>query len=136
MKEVFKNRCLLLFVAMSLVLTSCKDKYAEIVFDNQIFDFGTIVQGDKVVHDFKFTNTGNADLVITDAKGSCGCTVPEYPTEPIEPGESGIIKVSFNSAGKSGETSKTVTITCNVKDGAKILYIKAKINVPKKRQKN
>ena len=107
-------------------------KYPVMTFENEEHDFGTIKQGDKVVTVFKFKNTGEADLTITAARGSCGCTVPEYPKTPIKPGESGDIKVSFNSKGKHGETSKTVTIMCNIKEGNKILKIKANIEVPEK----
>lgn len=133
MGQLIKRRNLLFLFALTAVLVSChKEQFAEMTFDNQIHDFGKIFQGDKVTHDFKFTNTSTADLVITDARGSCGCTVPKYPKEPIKPGKSGVIKVSFNSAGKLGETSKTVTIMCNVKEGSKVLYIKSIIDVPAK----
>ena len=101
-------------------------------FDTTEHDFGTIKQGDKVTHDFKFTNTGESDLLISNAKGSCGCTVPEYPKEPIKPGESGNIKVSFNSTGKSGQTEKSVTIMVNTKEKHQILKIKANIETPVK----
>ena len=107
-------------------------KYPEMTFDHEEHDFGTIKQGDNVSYDFKFKNTGEADLTITSARGSCGCTVPEYPKTPIKVGESGTIKVSFDSKGKRGETSKTVTIMCNTKEGNKLLTIKANIEVPKK----
>ncbi|WP_333600523.1 DUF1573 domain-containing protein [Flavobacterium sp.] len=124
----------LLFVVATLALTtSCKKEAyteTEITFDTTEHDFGTITQGDKVSYDFKFKNTGTSNLLITDAKGSCGCTVPEYPKGDIKPGEEGDIKVSFNSAGKIGETSKTVTLMCNVKGGSKVLNIKSNI-VPK-----
>ncbi len=106
-------------------------KYPVISFDNEVHDFGTIQQGDKPTYDFAFKNTGEADLTIISARGSCGCTVPEYPKTPIKAGESGNIKVSFDSKGKQGETSKTVTLTCNTKEGNKILTIKANIEVPK-----
>jgi hypothetical protein len=107
-------------------------KYPTITFEHEEHDFGTIQQGDKVVYDFKFKNTGEADLMITSARGSCGCTVPDYPKTPIKVGESGKIHVWFTSAGKHGETSKTVTLLCNTKEGNKILTIKANIKVPKK----
>ena len=107
-------------------------KYPTITFEHEEHDFGTIQQGDKVVYDFKFKNTGEADLTITSARGSCGCTVPEYPKTPIKVGKTGKIKVSFDSTGKHGETSKTVTLLCNTKEGNKILTIKANIEVPKK----
>ncbi|MFZ4678956.1 MAG: DUF1573 domain-containing protein [Flavobacterium sp.] len=111
---------------------SVDGKYPTITFENEEHDFGSIKQGDKVVYDFKFENTGEADLTITSARGSCGCTVPEYPKTPIKVGKTGNIKVSFDSTGKHGETSKTVTLLCNTKEGNKILTIKANIEVPKK----
>lgn len=127
----------LVAVVALLVLTgACKQeaategKFAKMTFDTEEHDFGTIQQGDKVSYDFKFKNTGEADLVITQAKGSCGCTVPDYPKTPIKVGAPGTIKVSFNSRGKHGETSKTVTIMCNTAEGNKILKIKANIEVP------
>lgn len=87
--------------------------YAKIEFENAEFDFDTINQGDKVDHIFKFKNTGKADLNIADAKASCGCTVPEWTKTPIKSGESGELKIIFDSAGKSGEQNKTVTLTTN-----------------------
>ena len=111
---------------------SIDGKYPTITFEHEEHDFGTIQQGDKVVYDFKFKNTGEADLTITSARGSCGCTVPEYPKTPITIGKTGNIKVSFDSTGKHGATSKTVMLLCNTKEGNKILTIKANIEVPKK----
>ena len=86
--------------------------------DEETFDFGTINDGDVVTHVFKITNTGSEPLVISNAKGSCGCTVPEWPRDAIAPGQHGEIKVTFNSSGKGapGEGSnqhKRVTLTAN-----------------------
>ena len=107
-------------------------KYPEMTFVEKEFDFGDIKQGDKVDHTFNFKNTGEADLIITNAQASCGCTIPDYPKDtPIKPGESGKIKVTFNSAGKSGPTMKTITISCNTESGNELLKIKTTINVPK-----
>ena len=119
-------------VSAELTPVPADGKYPVITFEEDEYDFGTIKQGDKVVHDFKFKNTGEADLKIAFAKGSCGCTVPEYPKTPIKVGESGNIKVSFDSKGKQGETTKTVSLMCNTKEGNKILKIKANIEVPAK----
>lgn len=94
-------------------------------------DFGSINQGDAVEYKFKFTNTGNEPLVIEDAKGSCGCTVPSYPKEPVAPGAEGEILVKFNSAGKEGQNSKTVTLTANTEPISTILTIKANVEVKK-----
>lgn len=88
-------------------------KLAAITFDRYEHNFGKVEEGKVVETTFKFTNTGANDLIISDAKGSCGCTVPYYPKEPIKPGESGEIKVSYDSKGKSGIQNKQVTITAN-----------------------
>lgn len=81
--------------------------------EKAIHEFGDIKQGDKVSYEFKFKNVGKTPLIITDASATCGCTVPEYPKNPIKPGEEGVIKVVFDSAGKLGLQDKVVTITSN-----------------------
>lgn len=86
---------------------------ARIVFDEDTYDFGQVKAGEKVSHIFKFTNTGKMPLLITSARSTCGCTVPEWPKEAIAPGEKGELKVVFNSEGKSGRQSKPVTILAN-----------------------
>lgn len=98
-----------------------------IKFETMEHDFGKIKQGDKVKYAFKFTNSGKEPLVINSAKGSCGCTVPNYPKEPIAPGATGVIDVEFNSAGKSGNQSKTVTISANTDPNPTRLTIKSTI---------
>ena len=102
-------------------------KFPVMTFDKTEHDFGTINDGDKVTYSFTFKNTGASDLIISNAVGSCGCTVPEYPKEPLKPGESAKMKVSFNSAGKSGRQQKTVTIATNTATGKETLTIKANI---------
>ena len=94
------------------------------------FNFGSIKQGDVVTHEFSFTNVGKEPLIITQASGSCGCTVPLWPKEPIKKGEKGVIKVTFNSAGKMGLQDKTVTITSNAKSNPKIIHIKGTVEKP------
>lgn len=86
-----------------------------ITFDEMTHNFGNITEGEKVEYSFKFTNTGDRDLLITDATSSCGCTVPEWPKEPIKPGKSSYMKVVFNSAGKEGYTEKEIIIRANTK---------------------
>ena len=102
-------------------------KYPKITFDTPTHDFGDIQEGEKVNCSFSFTNTGEADLVIIDAVGSCGCTIPKYPEEPIKPGEKKNIEVYFDSKGKIGNTTKTVTITSNCKIQQTILTIHSNI---------
>ncbi len=96
-------------------------------FEEELHDFGTIKDGDVVEHVFKFVNTGEAPLIITDAKATCGCTVPEKPTEPIPVGETGEIKVRFNSKGKPGIQNKTVTLTANTWPTTQRIRIKANV---------
>lgn len=96
-------------------------------FAEEDYDFGTINEGDVVEHIFKFTNDGEQALVIQSAKGSCGCTVPEWPKEPIGVGETGEILVKFNSKGKPNVQNKTVTITANTWPKITKLRIKAMV---------
>lgn len=87
---------------------------AVIAWDKSTHDFGDVFQGDKVEHTFRFTNTGNKDLVITNIEVTCGCTTPKgWPRDPIAPGGSGELTVAFNSAGKIGKQNKVITITSN-----------------------
>lgn len=100
------------------------DKYPVMSFTETTYDFGTINQGEAQEHVFTFTNTGEAYLVIVDAKSSCGCTVPQYPKTPIAPGETGEMLVKFNGSGKN-QVSKTVTVTANTQKGKEMISIKA-----------
>lgn len=102
----------------------------EMVFEVLEFNFGTIKQGESVTHEFTFVNNGKEDLVITNAQGSCGCTVPQYPKEAIVKGAKGVIKVTFNSAGKMGLQDKTVTLTSNAKNSPIILHLKGTVEAP------
>ena len=94
------------------------------------YNFGEMLQGESVTHDFILKNTGDADLIISAAKGSCGCTVPEWPKTPIAKGEEATIKVTFNSAGKSGKQNKTVTLVTNAIPNTKVLTINGNVIVP------
>ena len=90
-------------------------------FDATEWDFGEIDQGDAVEYAFKFKNSGTDPLIITNAKGSCGCTVPEWPREPVAPGETGVIDVKFNSKG--------VTLTTNMIPSQQVLIVKGQVNI-------
>ena len=96
-------------------------------FKTEAHDFGKINEGEKVSYSFEFTNSGNADLLITSATGSCGCTVPEYSKDPIPPGKSGIIHVTFDSSGKEGHQNKTVTIVANTIPNSKVISITGEV---------
>ena len=145
----------LIFLLVSLVLVSCNsssdektittdlvnspltaNSNAEKVLTPNIemletsYNFGEIQQGESVTHDFILKNTGDADLIISAAKGSCGCTVPEWPKTPIAKGEEAAIKVTFNSAGRSGKQNKTVTLVTNAIPNTKVLTINGNVIVP------
>jgi hypothetical protein len=92
-------------------------------FAKESHDFGQVNEGDKVVFDFFFTNTGKSALIIRNATATCGCTVPEYPKQPLAPGKTGIIHVVFNSTGKSGMQNKIITLTTNTFKGNEELHL-------------
>ena len=102
-------------------------KYPKFDFQETSYDFGTVNEGDIVNHIFKFTNTGEAPLVIKNAVASCGCTVPSWPKEPIAPGANGEIEVNFNSKGKPNQQTKTITITANTDPTISRLTIKGMV---------
>ena len=100
---------------------------AEIEFEKDTHDYGTIKQNANGVYEFKFKNTGTQPLMISNAKGSCGCTVPEWPREPIAPGESGVIKVKYDTK-RPGPFSKSVTLQSNaVNEPTKTIRIKGNV---------
>lgn len=99
-------------------------KGPEITFEENSFDFGDIKEGDVVEHVFKFENTGTEPLIISNAKVSCGCTVPNYPKgEPIAPGATAELTVKFNSRGKMGQQNKIIRIVSNIGEDRSIKII-------------
>ncbi|PHN03101.1 DUF1573 domain-containing protein [Flavilitoribacter nigricans] len=98
-------------------------------FEETTYDFGTVAEGTKVSQIFTFTNTGDEPLVLSDAKGSCGCTVPQWPIEPIMPGESASITVEFNSKGKMGKRMQRITITANTEPPQTFLALTGEVEV-------
>lgn len=101
----------------------------EIEFETETINYGEIEKGADGVREFKFTNTGKSPLIISNARGSCGCTVPTWPKEPIKPGEDGVIKVKYDT-NRQGPINKSVTITSNAKTPTKVLRIKGNVIVP------
>lgn len=121
-----KKLIFILFALISISLTAtAQEKHAEIKFEESTHDFGKFTTKDAVQKcTFKFTNVGNAPLVIHQAVASCGCTVPTYTKKPIKPGESGEIKVSYNGAGKfPGHFKKSITVRTNGMPEMVRLYI-------------
>ncbi len=99
-------------------------------FETDLYDFGEVSQGEKVAYSYTFTNEGEADLVITSAQGSCGCTVPTWPKEPIKAGQSAQIDVVFDSNGKTGKQHKKVTIVANTSPATNVVAITGKVIAP------
>jgi hypothetical protein len=153
MRKLLKIRRLLAVVVMGLcVLTACEDKtegklstdlvtspksatetsdkQAAIKFDKEEHDFGTLLQGEVVSYSFHFTNVGNMPLIVSEVGSSCGCTVGDYPREPIAPGKTGSIKVTYNSAGHHGFQSRYLTVMTNTNPAKTTLRIKGKVQTP------
>ena len=98
----------------------------EITFESEIIDYGTIEHNANGVREFKFKNTGKEPLIISNARGSCGCTVPTWPHEPIMPGESNVIQVKY-STDRVGHFTKTITLSSNAKTSTKTLTIQGDV---------
>jgi len=96
-------------------------------FEQNIFDFGTATDGDLVEHNFVFKNEGKTDIIIANASASCGCTVPNYPKNPVKPGDTAHINVVFNTKGKVGKSEKTITILANTIPAETHLSIKGEV---------
>ncbi|PCH53747.1 MAG: hypothetical protein COC22_01765 [Flavobacteriaceae bacterium] len=150
------KRITIIYIAiLSLVVVSCKENATSkikdanlktakerdavidlgspiIEFDKTDFDFGTINEGDVVDGVFKITNVGKVDLLITNAKASCGCTVPVWPKEAIKPGESAELKFSFNSRGKRGVQNKSITLKTNTAKVTEVIHLKGTVTPKKK----
>lgn len=130
------KRTLNTFLLMALVLSlfnaaptefeKYDSKVAVIKFKTEVIDYGIIKQNSDGIRIFTFINEGDAPLLITNVKTSCGCTVPSYSKTPIMPGDSGELKIKYNTK-KIGAFTKTVTVTSNAQGGHKILKIKGKI---------
>lgn len=110
------------------------DMLSEMTFDNLNHDFGDIIEKQKVEHTFKFKNTGNVDLLINNCEAACGCTVPSWPKQPIKPGETGEIKVVFDSDGRSGVNNKMVTVYANIPDNKIVLNFRANVRAIQNQQ--
>ena len=107
---------------------------ASIEFNKEVHDYGTVKNGADGSCIFEFKNTGDSPLIISNAKGSCGCTVPEWPKEPIAPGSKGVIKVNYDTM-RTGEINKSVTITSNAVNAPdKVVFIKGNVLAPENTQ--
>jgi hypothetical protein len=142
----FRNQTLACFFIVGLALISCDKKPSEssriskgagaeipdaekpvFKFKETTYNFKSIKEGEEVSYEFEFTNEGKSDLLISNAVASCGCTVPEWPKEPIPPGQSGKIKATFNSEGKSGQQHKSIHITANTNPEKTTLVLEGEV---------
>jgi hypothetical protein len=108
-----------------------KDSTTVQIIDS-VYNFGKVTDGEKVEYNYRFKNSGKNPLIITAASASCGCTVPEKPDAPIQPGETGFLKVVFNSKGRVGEVHKEVTVVSNAYPAFPLLQLSGEVIEAKK----
>lgn len=119
----FQSIGFLILLGLFSITASAQPKTTKIQFEQTDYDFGEIQEGTKVTHVYTFTNTGDEPLILSEARGSCGCTVPQWPRDPIFPGETASLTVEFNSKNKSGKRNQKVTITANTNPPQSFLYL-------------
>ncbi|GAA4277645.1 DUF1573 domain-containing protein [Aquimarina mytili] len=120
-----KNVMLILFIGFLGVTINAQDK-PQIKFESEVIDYGEIAKGSDGVRQFKFTNTGNAPLVISRVYSSCGCTIPKKPEKPIAPGDAGVIEVKYDTK-RVGPIRKTITVYSNAVEATKAIKIKGTV---------
>jgi len=101
-----------------------------ISFDKNTYDFGDLVQGEQVTYTYKFRNTGKSMLIVSDAKATCGCTIPKWTKDPVAPGKTGEITITFNSAGKMGKQNKVILLFSNAFNQEEKIYLSANVIPP------
>lgn len=127
-----KKFAIFLFLGfIGLALQAQEEKKAAITFESDTVDYGEIERGSNGVRQFKFTNTGNAVLVISNVYSTCGCTIPKKPENPIQPGETGVIEVKYDTKRPAGPIRKTITVYSNASPEPYSLKIKGMLVEPK-----
>lgn len=121
-----KKLAIFLFVSTFALTVHAQEKVAKIEFKEDTIDYGEIAQGSDGVRVFEFTNTGDAPLVISNVSSSCGCTVPKWTSDPVQPGQKGSIKVKYDTK-RVGPIRKTVTVSSNAETPTIALKIKGKV---------
>lgn len=119
------KKLILLFAGLMIISAASFAQSPDpvITFEKKVHDFGTIKIGEKVTYAFKFTNTGKAPLILSQPRSSCGCTVPSWPKEPVMPGRSSEIIITFD-AEEAGSFSKQITVISNAENSPEIILIK------------
>ena len=123
------KKIILSFLVASLSYIAVAQEVATITFDTLVIDYGTVNKGDDGIRQFKFTNTGTADLKITQVRSSCGCTIPKKPEAPIAPGASDVIEVKYDTQ-RVGPIRKTITVSSNATNPMVALKIKGEVVDP------
>jgi hypothetical protein len=108
------------------------DRLPKITFEETTHDFGSVIQGEKVIYSYKFKNTGKSDLLIAKVEATCGCTAIKYPKHPIKPGKEGSVTITFNSEGRVGIQNKIVRVVANTQPNVIALKVKATVIKPEK----
>jgi hypothetical protein len=108
------------------------DRLPKIKFEETTHDFGSVIQGEKVIYNYKFKNTGKSDLLIAKVEATCGCTAIKYPKHPVKPGEEGAVSITFNSEGRLGIQNKIVRVVANTQPNVITLKVKATVIKPEK----
>lgn len=119
-----KKIVIMLFVGLLTVSLQAQDKKAEITFETDVIDYGEVEHGGDGVREFKFKNTGDEVLVISRVYSTCGCTIPKKPEDPIQPGETGVIEVKYDTKRAAGPIRKTITVYSNASPEPYTLKIK------------
>jgi Protein of unknown function (DUF1573) len=138
-KSILSLSVFILFIASAMAQTTetppavVNPNAPKIVFKENEFDFKSVDEGPKITHEFIFTNKGKEALVLSNVKASCGCTTPVWPKEPILPGQEGKILVTYNTSGRPGPFTKSITITSNADEANKVITIRGTVtSVPEK----
>lgn len=114
----------------AVIVSATNPNAPKIKFVEELHDFGTVIEGPQVTHDFKFKNEGKEPLILSNVRASCGCTVPTWPKEPILPGKESVISATYNTQGRPGNFTKTITVESNASDGSKVVTIKGDVIKP------
>jgi hypothetical protein len=137
MKKVFLLACTALLIVSA---SFAQDKKGEakapnpnapkLIFIESSHDFGTVVEGPQITYDFKIRNDGKEPLVLSNVRASCGCTVPTWPKDPILPGKESVVSATYNTSGRPGHFTKTITIESNAEGGNKVITITGEVIKP------
>ena len=126
-KMIITLLCLTIGTAAARAQTNVTTEAGKFAFKEETHDYGEVPEGPAAEYDFVFKNKGDRPIIITEARGSCGCTIPEWPKEPVLPGKKGIIHVKYNTQGRPGPISKEIYISSNAEQQNMTLHIRGTV---------